>query len=410
MVNVITLVKSRSSGISRAEVVQGLLLGHVLPRFYPFLRHHVPVLVTPKFALVTRDRDVRQVLGRRDDFSVAHYARKVRETTGPFVLGVDDDTHYGPADATIHAAIRADDPSRLAVLASGIAERAAASTVADGRVDVVSGFLEPVVARLATEYLGLGDTDERQLFDWSRVVFTEIFVSPTPAIRPPAMRVVEEFRSHLDKLIAARRSSGPPSPTGENDDVLGRLLAASVPDEIVSGTLLGLIVAWIPGASRMLAVVIDELLNRPEVLAMAQEAARDGDDRRLGAILFETARLRPAGPGIFRVAAQPSRLGLDSRRPRTIKPGLPVLAATASAMRDEEAVESPDEFRLDRPWSTYLFFGYGLHTCAGEMINRATVPAMLRPLMAHGALARAPGAEGQLSYRFPYPAHLVVTL
>ena len=79
-------------------------------------------------------------------------------------------------------------------------------------------------------------------------------------------------------------------------------------------------------------------------------------------------------------------------------------------MRDEEALDAPNEFRLDRPWSTYLFFGYGLHTCAGEMINRATIPALIRPLLACGALARAPGAEGQLSYRFPYPAHLVVTV
>ena len=44
------------------------------------------------------------------------------------------------------------------------------------------------------------------------------------------------------------------------------------------------------------------------------------------------------------------------------------------------------------------------------MINRATIPALIRPLLSCGALARAPGAEGQLSYRFPYPAHLVVTV
>jgi len=409
-VNVARLVQSRSPGISRAEVVQGIVLGRVLPHLYPFLRRNFPVLITPKFALVTRDRDVRQVLGRRDDFSVAHYARKVQETTGPFVLGVDDDKEHGPAAETIHTAIRGDDASRVAVVAGEIAEEAAVRAVEDGRVDVVSGYLDPVAARLAIRYMGLGDTDERQLFEWSRVVFTELFVSPAPAIRAHAKQVVGEFRGHLDKLIAARRSSGRGASEGGEDDVLGRLVAASVPDEIVSGTLLGLIVAWIPGASRMLAVVIDELLNYPDLLAMAEEAARDGDDERLGAILFETGRLRPAGPGIFRVAAQPCRLGLDSRRPKTIRPGLPVLAATASAMRDEDAVESPDDVRLDRPWSTYLFFGYGLHTCAGEMINRATIPAMLRPLLAHGDLARAPGSEGQLSYRFPYPAHLVVTL
>jgi cytochrome P450 len=183
-----------------------------------------------------------------------------------------------------------------------------------------------------------------------------------------------------------------------------------VPDATVSGTLLGLVVAWMPSASKMLALAIDELLDRPDPLAWADDAARRGDEDELAAILFEAVRFRPPAPGIFRTATRPVRVGIDSRRPKTLRAGCAVLAATMSAMMDPDALEAPDEFRLDRPWTDYLHFGYGLHTCAGEALNRASLPAVLAGLLRHGALARAPGPAGHLRWRYPYPSRLEVTV
>jgi cytochrome P450 len=41
-----------------------------------------------------------------------------------------------------------------------------------------------------------------------------------------------------------------------------------------------------------------------------------------------------------------------------------------SAMRDPRQFDDPDEFRLDRPPSVPLGFGYGVHTCLGMSLAR----------------------------------------
>jgi len=39
-------------------------------------------------------------------------------------------------------------------------------------------------------------------------------------------------------------------------------------------------------------------------------------------------------------------------------------------MFDDRIVDAPNEFRVGRPDYIYTHFGYGLHTCAGQYINR----------------------------------------
>jgi cytochrome P450 len=50
--------------------------------------------------------------------------------------------------------------------------------------------------------------------------------------------------------------------------------------------------------------------------------------------------------------------------------GHPVLLITGSALRDERAIERPDELDLDRPPSLALGFGYGIHSCLGAALAR----------------------------------------
>jgi cytochrome P450 len=77
-------------------------------------------------------------------------------------------------------------------------------------------------------------------------------------------------------------------------------------------------------------------------------------------------------------------------------------------MFDEHAVESPDEFRVNRPWREYLHFGHGLHECFGESLVRAHLPALATALLERGPVRRAPGAAGQLTWAGPFPSSLTV--
>ena len=50
--------------------------------------------------------------------------------------------------------------------------------------------------------------------------------------------------------------------------------------------------------------------------------------------------------------------------------------------RDPEAIEYPDEFRLDRAGSPHLTFGFGLHSCVGATLARAAISEAITALSA----------------------------
>ena len=52
---------------------------------------------------------------------------------------------------------------------------------------------------------------------------------------------------------------------------------------------------------------LEQLLRRPDALAGAQQAARDGDDKLLAGYFFEAMRFDPLGPALPRVATQTER-------------------------------------------------------------------------------------------------------
>jgi cytochrome P450 len=77
-------------------------------------------------------------------------------------------------------------------------------------------------------------------------------------------------------------------------------------------------------------------------------------------------------------------------------------------MFDETVVDRPNEFRIDRPDYSYMFFGLGLHSCFGQYINRVQIPGILKPVLQRKNLRRAAGASGQLTMTGPYPSSLSV--
>jgi hypothetical protein len=53
--------------------------------------------------------------------------------------------------------------------------------------------------------------------------------------------------------------------------------------------------------------------------------------------------------------------------------------------------------------------GYGMHACFGPYINRAVMPAILKPLLVKPGLGRAAGDAGRIdSGGTPFPQHLTI--
>ncbi len=376
---------------------------------FAILRKIKPVLLVKNFALVTRCEDVQEVLARDDIFQVP-YAHKMEAITGGqnFFLGMQKSPEYDRDVSNMRAAMKRDDVARIASIVAKTAEDLVAAS--GGKLDVAQ-LSRTVPVRWIAAYFGCPAKSEQDLADWASVIFQFLFIdlNNDPAVGAATHDAAAKIRPWLDEIIAQRKAQ----PT-DADDVLNRCLALqksgapAMDDASIRNNLIGLIVGAIPTTSKCCAQVLDELLKRPDELAKAQAAARADDDALLSQYVFEALRFHPNNPGVVRIAAQESTVG-KGMHATVIPKGSVVLAATQSAMFDDRIVESPHEFRVGRPDNVYMHFGYGMHMCFGQYVNRVQIPGILKPLLKRQGLQRVPGDAGKLQYKGPFPSALGVS-
>ncbi|HEY6339056.1 MAG TPA: cytochrome P450 [Candidatus Sulfotelmatobacter sp.] len=375
---------------------------------FAILRRIKPILLFENYALVTRFEDVQEVLARDEVFLVT-YGEKMRIVTGgqDFFLGMQNSPEYTRDVSHMRSVVRRED---ISVRVAPFVQKTAADLVAAAgkQLDVVK-LSKNVPARWIADYFGCPLLSEQQVEAWGSVLFQYLFLDQDndPKVAQAAAKAAAAVRTWLDETIAARKAS-----RAVKDDVLGRCLllqAAALPamdDVSIRNNLLGLIVGAIPTTSKCCTQALDQLLQRAEQLKAAQAAAVADDDALLAKYVFEALRFNPNNSGVFRLAAQDYRLAKPSLHATTIPKGTLVIAATQSAMFDDRFVEEPNDFRIDRPEYLSMHFGYGLHTCFGQYVNRVQIPGILKPLLKSPCLRRA----GELQYDGPFPSSLVVAL
>lgn len=399
---------------SEAMSFLGHLKQHVLQNPEPVfavLRRVKPILIVKNTALVTRFEDVQEVLARDDVFQVT-YQQKM-EVIGDgtnFFLGMQNSPEYERDQSHMRTVIRRQDlPERVLPLVARTAESLVSAS--GSRTDVVQRLARIVPTRLIAEYFGCPPSSEEDLAAWSTVMFQYLFTDADndPAVDTAARAAAGKSRAWLDQVIAGRKKQ-----TRQPDDVVGRCLAlqtagvTGMDDLGIRNNLLGLVIGAIPTTSKCCAQALDELLKRPANLQQAQEAARSDDDVLLAQYVFEALRFNPNNPGLFRIAAQDYTVAKDKMHATTIPRGTTVVAATQSAMFDDRIVDAPNDFRVGRPSYTYMHFGYGLHTCFGQYLNRVQIPGILKPLLKRKGLRRAEGDAGRLQYAGSFPRSLEV--
>jgi cytochrome P450 len=359
-------------------------------------------------AIVTRHADVIEVLENQTDFAVVYEPRMRRITDGEnFFLGMQDGPAYTRDVTNMRAAVRRGD---LAGVVVPLAAQRAAEIVAaaPGRLDVPVDLARRIPLHLLDRYFGTAGPSEAEMADWTTVLFWYLFadLGADPAIEARAMTAAAGLRTHLGDAIAARKAAG-----GGGDDILGRCLALQaagqpgMDDLGIRNNLIGLVIGFVPTIAKATTQALAQLLQRPAALAIAQTAARDGDDTLLAACVFEAMRFDPGNPMIYRRAVRDTEVARGTLRALKIPANTMVLAANLSAMFDPLAWAAPEEFRTDRPWAQYILWGWGMHTCFGEHINRAVIPQILKPLLAQpGVRAAAPIGTGGT----PFPTSYVI--
>jgi cytochrome P450 len=228
-----------------------------------------------------------------------------------------------------------------------------------GSCDFVFDLCNPVPGIVTLEYLGL-DTSE-----WERYAVPVHMSTYTPrdVNDPRFQKLMAGFEWIFQQIrdeIARRRAT--PS---ERDDMLSALMNVDDPDGLMTDDLVfetaytGL-AAGVDTTTSLLSAALWHLDKYPE------DRARLVDDPSLlPDACEEFLRMYCPGQAMSRTVKCPVKVG-DHEFAR----GDRVLLAWASANRDEQVFERPDEFVIDRSPNRHLAFGFGIHRCIGAALAR----------------------------------------
>lgn len=243
-----------------------------------------------------------------------------------------------------------------------------------GRCEAIEALASPLPAILIGDKLGFPRELWPKLREWSEVTMYESGQNPpdgSPApISEPSMNAIMEFSMATMELIARRREE-------PQDDLISIWATTEVDGrlwtdgEIISECLLLLdggaetTRTVIGSVIRELALRPDQrqiLIDRPEVLA---ETGVEEFIRWVTPIL-----------NMRRTATEDHEF-----RGKKIAKGDQLLLMYASANRDEEVFDDPDDFDVERQHNHHVAFGFGTHFCLGSSLARIEIRVMFEELL-----------------------------
>ncbi len=388
--------------------------------FFKELRAKRPVLATPECTLVALFDDVIEMLNMPKVFTVALYEPKM---ANGYLMSHDDDAVHYREKSIMQGLLNRDDLPKVREMVRRICEQLLAD--ARGRIDAVGGYCRLVPATIVRDYFGLIGMPRKDLMEWSYwaqvdTFYNQPFDIATPEERQRIIKSHDESGEKLGKYIAAliltravwlkfefllgplrklwrilTRKDG-----GLKDDIVARMLRTKFPADVdfdikrVGVNAGGLLIGTIETTAQATVQTIEYLLQRPELLEQAKNAATLDDPAQFDGIVWEALRFVPISPYMFRQTASEYTIAKGTERETVIPPATNVLALTQSAMFDEKAFADPEEFKAGRNWYHYFTFGYGAHECLGKYVGMVMIPEIVRQVLLRPGLA----AKGQIVY------------
>ncbi|KAF2020693.1 heme peroxidase [Aaosphaeria arxii CBS 175.79] len=300
-------------------------------------------------------------------------------------------------------------------------------------IDVVRDVATLSWSRFAAQFLDIPiknelhtDTtlDDRQLYELLQTLFQYVFLDTEDvssfALHKAAANAFETLQSIIKPVleqsigskkadlrdifhcVPATRSSDNLLPS-QGAQLLQRLKRSGKSADEITWWIVTLAFGMTPPGSLALSRVTDLFLQGPYAhhWDAIQIIARDSSDAAFEQIrryTLEALRLTTPVGGVLRVAAAGHTFA-DGAETHQIQANDLVVVNVASASRDPQHFEKPDEILLNRPESAYMHLGYGTHTCLGQSIVPVAVASQLKVLAQLRNLRRAPGLQGKLTLR-----------
>lgn len=418
----------------------------LLKLVFVVLRRVRPVAVFGNVVVLTKMRDIREVLGRFDDFTLGEVIEPGMPW-GPFLMTVDWREQHRRERALLQSAVKGEaDQQTIRRLVAEECHRRIAAT--NGRIDMVAELAEPAVIRIATDYFGIPPLeDSPSMARATRNLAGIIMVNPPVGSQPwidsredmicLTQLILKRISTTRSAIMTSRQNDLP-------DNLLTRLTAllnaGGAPkwfdEDWIRRYLTGLFATGLATVVRGTAQTVDQLVARPDALREAQKLAAELDraeasekgigdtasdsDRAAAAgrvkqardalthYIYEALRFRPMLPLLVRDAPRATIVAKGTSRVRIVPGGARVLAAPLAAMFDPDAFPNPSRFDPARPIDSYIHFGDGARHCFGKYVAENAVMEMVRALLRLPGLKRAPGREGQIRYEGPAPYSFVL--
>ncbi len=399
--------------------------------FFKELRNNRPILVASEATLLALFDDVIEMLNMPNVFTVALYVPKM---ANDYLMAYDDDALHYREKSLMQSLLNRDDLPDVRNMVAGISKSLLQQ--AGGKIDAVPGYCRMVPATVVQQYFGLKGIDRSDLMEWSYWAQVDTFYNqPFDIVSPEERQSI--VNSHnaasakltkylkglllkrlvevkLGKLLTPARALWgliASKKKGLDDDILTRMLRTSYPKEVdfnlqrLGVNAGGLLIGTIETTAQATVQTIQFLLQRPELLAQAKQAAQLADTTQFDGIVWEALRFVPISPYMFRRTASDYTIAKGTTRETKIKANTNVLALTQSAMFDPKAFEDPDTFKGGRNWYHYFTFGYGAHECLGKYVGMVMIPEMVRQILLVPNLS----AKGNIQYDAHMPKSYELT-
>ena len=330
---------------------------------------HTEVAHDPPFHVIGRHADVFDVVMRPDEWRNG-FGVGVYEQVGG-VLGTADDPDHRRQRRVLQDAFR---PSAIAALDAEIVREGealwSAAFADDGEGDFVRLFAFPFPAVVIAVLLGVPRERRDDFGRWSDDIVNTLG-GADPSLAEAANRQLFEL---VDELVEARAAA-----SRSGDELPGDVLSVMTRAEF-DGTLdhrevrrlsQQLLVAGHETTASLISLMLYRLIERPDLVDQLRERSE-----LVPSAVEEFLRFDSPVQGLFRSNPRPSVVAGTE-----LPAGSRLQVLFASANRDDDVFDHPDEIRLDRFANgarTHLAFGWGVHHCIGNALARREGELALR--------------------------------
>ena len=388
--------------------------------FFKELRASRPVLVMPECTLVALFDDVIEMLNMPKVFTVALYEPKM---ANGYLMSHDDDALHYREKSIMQGFLNRDDLPKVRQMVGRICDELLAG--AAGEIDAVDGYCRLAPATIVRDYFGLIGIGRKDLMDWSYWAQVDTFYNqPFDVVTPEERQRItdshdasgKKLGKYIAALILTRSVWGRfhvlpallrkvwrmvmRKHSGFQDDIVARMLRTKFPPGVefdikrVGVNAGGLLIGTIETTAQATVQTIQFLLQQPDLLEQARNAAKLDDPEQFDSIVWEVLRFVPISPYMFRQTAREYTIAKGTERETVIPPATNVLALTQSAMFDDKAFDDPEQFKTGRNSYHYFTFGYGAHECLGKYVGMVMIPEMVRRMLLRPGLE----AKGEIVY------------